>query len=410
MKNQKKWIGLVLVLSLLLSVIPSGRALAASYKSTKFKSYMAAINSHKKQYGANSACYANVKIKTKYGEKKTVFTYGVGCTSSATTVYNYLKYKKKIYKTQEINGFPVAISKDREYIYVDLEFTTDIMGFLLQYSPSTGKYEEKETFTYSGAGEGYEAEKEFRKKYGLEKNNIVYKSTYKTYKAQLSADIYKEGNWVYYHDQLGDYRKRIKAGYYKYNTKTKKKKFIYEHEIIGDFIIHGKYIYIHGFKYDDDQSWVCRIDKNGKGKKKLFTTTKAGASNFYLYNNKLFLPTNNNYEYITYDLRTGKKKTVSNPDFGLSVKKSSPRDGYKGSVSTGKLNYKISSDYKKLTRGKKAVYKCNSKEKIRQVSVHKNAVVLYVYYGGGSSQEKIVYVDKNGKHKKVLRGAAPCYG
>lgn len=239
--------------------------------------------------------------------------------------------------------------------------------------------------------------------------------------------IYCDGRYVYY---IGFYSFAPCDGIRRLDTKTGKIKKIFEkngknckHGIFEDIVVKGKYIY---FTWNRkaigaiDEKYVYRVGKNGKNAKKLATGCDIKLVGNRIYYTKCKVVNDKNDGVCTEPVGEASMKfdgsnKRSEKGIKYNWKSSSPDNagGYSGKTTavTGNYYYYFNNKSHDLMRvnlktGKeKKLYTCNSDEKIDAVFVHKDAVIVRVFYNYSEftyGNIKLIYVSPKGK-KKLLR-------
>ena len=242
----------------------------------------------------------------------------------------------------------------------------------------------------------------------------------KTVKAVEAGKIYKVGKTVYYtHPQYGYI--------YAYNTKTKKKKKLRGNEGTDwgytSLIVKGKYIYALlnksvGSDGGTVDAEIDRISLNGKSRKKLADHTWFG---FSMKGSKIYyskLSGGSNYDgregaAMCMMLNGKNKKSAAGTVLKRKSSSALQLSAYgTTSGSVGKYKYSIVNGGKLLKRGSKKLYQCKGTDWIpyvQGIDAHGDAVIAKYSYkkSNGMIYCKLVYMDKNGKHKKTLSDYMP---
>jgi len=241
-----------------------------------------------------------------------------------------------------------------------------------------------------------------------------------TVKAVEAGRVFKAGKIVYYtHPQYGYI--------YAYNTKTKKNKKLRGSEGTDwgytSLIVKGKYIYALldksvGSDGGTVDAEIDRISLDGKSRRVLADHTWFG---FSMAGSKIYyskMTGGSNYdgrEGAAMCMKLNGKGKKSAAGAVLKRKSSSAlRLSAYGTVSgsAGKYKYSLQNKGKLLKRGSRKLYECKGADwlpYIQEITAHGTAVIAGCAYLKANGQVwcKLIYMDKNGKNRKILSDYMP---
>jgi len=188
------------------------------------------------------------------------------------------------------------------------------------------------------------------------------------------------------------------------DVKSKKKPKQFMDSVVEDFTVMDGYMYLHRmiewgeyveppYKYA-----VERMNLKTKKTERLFTYTikRWDDDKIYFKNDRIYY-TDKNHKTYSRNLKGKDKKRYKGK---IKPGKHSPVHAYGGDskFSTFDNKYKISGNT--LKRGKRKIYK--SKSAINYVDAHDDTIVIKSYESSGYSGTVYIYMDKNGKHKRII--------
>ena len=228
-----------------------------------------------------------------------------------------------------------------------------------------------------------------------EKEESIYKDEFVQF-----GNIFKDGNKLYYSaDQFPD------GGYmWMMDVKSKKKPKQFMDSVVEDFTVMDGYMYLHrmiewGEYVEPPYKYVVeRMNLKTKKTEKLFTYTikRWDDDKIYVKNDRIYY-TDKNHKTYSRNLKGKDKKRYKGK---IKPGKHSPVHAYGGDskFSTFDNKYKISGNT--LKRGKRKIYK--SKSGINYADAHDDTIVIKSYESSGYSGAVYIYMDKNGKHKRII--------